>query len=191
MLSHCFGTVMEHLVGRQGQPRGAQVHAMQCTWVTRRDWARIYPFPDLIWGLAVEVRVSCWRSLCTWCLLKVSSFFISVPLAVALEQTLTCCSLGPCYSAVIAALSIVFHWQTSLVYFWGGKTSKFLFMSSTIVVHRLRIGTVLWVLQSCFILLQGSHWLEGFNFSTPTLTLCSIKQSQFYLNHLQSGLSWE
>jgi len=31
--------------------------------------------------------------------------FISVPTAVELEQTLTCCSLGPCYSVVIAVLS--------------------------------------------------------------------------------------
>jgi len=39
-------TVIEHLVGRQGQPRGAQVHAMHLS-----DWkggARIPPFPDLI-----------------------------------------------------------------------------------------------------------------------------------------------
>ena len=28
--------VIEHLVGRQGQPRGAQVCVMQCTWVTGR-----------------------------------------------------------------------------------------------------------------------------------------------------------
>jgi len=38
--------VIEHLVGRQGQPRGAQVHAMYLS-----DWrggARMHPFPDLI-----------------------------------------------------------------------------------------------------------------------------------------------
>jgi len=37
---------MEHLVGRQGQARGAQLHAMLLS-----DWkggARIHPFPDLI-----------------------------------------------------------------------------------------------------------------------------------------------
>ena len=52
--------VIEHLVVRQGQPRGAQVYAiMQCSWVTRRAGARIHPFPDLSGGLAVEVRVSC------------------------------------------------------------------------------------------------------------------------------------
>ena len=38
--------VTEHLVGRQGQPREAQVHAMYLS-----DWkggARMHPFPDLI-----------------------------------------------------------------------------------------------------------------------------------------------
>ena len=33
--------------------------------------------------------------------------FISMPTAVAFEQILTCCSLGPCCSAVVAVLSIV------------------------------------------------------------------------------------
>jgi len=37
---------MEHLVGRQGQPRGAQVHAMYLS--DGRAGARIHPFPDLI-----------------------------------------------------------------------------------------------------------------------------------------------
>jgi len=35
--------VMEHLVGRQGQSRGAQVHAMYPSTL-----ARIHPFPGLI-----------------------------------------------------------------------------------------------------------------------------------------------
>ena len=33
--------------------------------------------------------------------------FISVPMAAVFEQILTCWSLGPCCSAVVAALSIV------------------------------------------------------------------------------------
>ena len=37
--------VMEHLVGGQGQLRGAQVHAMYPS--DGRDGARILPFPDL------------------------------------------------------------------------------------------------------------------------------------------------
>ena len=48
--------VIEHLVGRQGQPRGAQVHAMH--WVTGRGGARIHLFPELFKGLAKEMRTS-------------------------------------------------------------------------------------------------------------------------------------
>jgi len=33
--------------------------------------------------------------------------YISVPMAVAFEQVFACCSLGLCYSAVTAVLSIV------------------------------------------------------------------------------------
>jgi len=33
--------------------------------------------------------------------------FISMPVAVAFEQILACCSLGPCCSAVIGAFSIM------------------------------------------------------------------------------------
>jgi len=37
--------LIEHLVGRQGQPRGAQVCAMKLS--DQKGW-RIHPFPDLI-----------------------------------------------------------------------------------------------------------------------------------------------
>ena len=33
--------------------------------------------------------------------------FVSVPVVVASEQILTYCSLGPCYSTIIAVLSVV------------------------------------------------------------------------------------
>lgn len=56
--------VTEHLVGREGQPRGAQVYAMYLR--DQKGWARIHSFPDLIYGLAVEARVFCWRFLPTW-----------------------------------------------------------------------------------------------------------------------------
>jgi len=36
--------VIEHVVGRQGQPTGAQV---QCTSMTRRGGAKTHPFLDL------------------------------------------------------------------------------------------------------------------------------------------------
>ena len=38
--------VIEHQVGKQGQPRGAQVHAMYLS--DGRGGARIHPFPALI-----------------------------------------------------------------------------------------------------------------------------------------------
>ena len=63
--------VMEHLVGRQGQPRGAQ--CMQCSWMTGRSGLWLHPF--LFEGLAVQVRVSCCTSLRTRGFLKVSSLF--------------------------------------------------------------------------------------------------------------------
>ena len=39
--------VIERLVGRQGQPRGAQVHVVHLSDQNRCE-ARIQPFPDLI-----------------------------------------------------------------------------------------------------------------------------------------------
>ena len=79
--------VMEHLVGRQGQPRGAQVHAMQCTCVTRRAGVRIHPFPPSLKGRH-------------WRYLRPSEGkqhfpLVSVPTAVACEQILTRCSPWP------------------------------------------------------------------------------------------------
>jgi len=38
-------SVVEHLVGRQDQPKGAQLHPMH---LTGRSEARIHPFPDLM-----------------------------------------------------------------------------------------------------------------------------------------------
>jgi len=97
--------------GKAGPTQGnsGACNAMQCTWVTVRGELRSHPFPDLMQGLAVEARVSCWRSLHTWGLLKVSSFFLLFlcPQLLQLEQIFTCCSLGPWCSAVTAAFSTV------------------------------------------------------------------------------------
>ena len=54
--------VMKHLVGRQGQPNGAQVHPMHLG--DRKGWSQDPPlsqpsFKGWQWG----VRVFCWRSL--------------------------------------------------------------------------------------------------------------------------------
>ena len=51
--------VTEHLVGRQSQPRGAQVHAMHLS--DQKGWSQdpsLDGFPGFILGLAVEARVS-------------------------------------------------------------------------------------------------------------------------------------
>ena len=65
--------LMEHLVGRQGQPRGAQVHAMQLSdW---KGWSRDPPLPrpHLRVGSGGG-GISCWRSQTTSGLTRVSSF---------------------------------------------------------------------------------------------------------------------
>ena len=93
--------VMEHLVGRQGQPRGAQVHAVYLS-----DWNGWSQGPPLASphlrvgsggeGISLEILV-CLRPpkgkqlLC----------FISVPTSFTFKQILTCCGLGSCCSAVI------------------------------------------------------------------------------------------
>jgi len=98
--------MIEHLVERQGQPRGAQVHAMYLS--DRNGWSQDPPLrtPHLRVGSGGEgtlleipayLRPSEGKQLLS---------FLSVLTAVVFEQTLSCCSLRPCYSAVIAALSI-------------------------------------------------------------------------------------
>jgi len=68
--------VMEHLMGRQGQPRGAQVQAMNLS--DQKGWSQDPPLPSphLRVGSGGE-GISCWRSLYTWGLLKVGSSFPS------------------------------------------------------------------------------------------------------------------
>ena len=99
--------VIEHLVRRQGQPRGAQVHAMFLS--DQKSWSQDPPLPR------PRLRVG---SGGKGILLKIPAYlrpfkgkqllsFISVPTAVAFEQVLTCCSLEPFCSAVVAVLSIM------------------------------------------------------------------------------------
>jgi len=102
-------TVIEHLGGRQGQPRGAQVHAIHLSdW---KGWSQDLPLPrphlrvgsgdeSILLEIAAYLRPSEGKQLLP---------FISVPIAVAFEQILTYCSLGTCYSRVIAAHSIALH----------------------------------------------------------------------------------
>jgi len=101
---------IEHLVGRQGQPRGAQVHAVHLS--DRKGWSQdpSLPRPYLRvgsggTGISLEIpaylRPSKGEQMLS---------FVSVPMAAAFEHILTCYSLGVCYSAIIA----VFHHITAL-----------------------------------------------------------------------------
>jgi len=101
--------VIEHLVGRQGQPRGAQLHGMHLS--DRKGWSQDPPLPRPHWrvgsggeGISPEIPAYLGSSKG-----KELPSFISEPMAVAFEQVLTCCSLGSCYSAVIAVYSIALH----------------------------------------------------------------------------------
>jgi len=82
-ISHCSGnaksqpeTVIEHLVGRHSQPRGAQVQAVHLR--DQKGWSQDPPLlrPHLRIGSGGE-GISCWRSLPTWGFPKVSSSFLS------------------------------------------------------------------------------------------------------------------
>ena len=99
--------VIEHLVGRQGQPREAQVQAMQLSdW---NGWSQDSPLPrphlrvgrggkGILLEIPAFLRFSEGKQFLS---------FIPVLTAVIFEQILPCCSLGPCCSAVIFVLSIV------------------------------------------------------------------------------------
>ena len=74
MLSHGLEQGFEHLVGRQGQPRGAQVCAMQLSGQKGWNQDPPPPIPHLRVGSGAG-GISFWRSLPTWGFLKVSSSF--------------------------------------------------------------------------------------------------------------------
>ena len=87
------------------------MHAMQCNALHLSDWEVWNQDPPLA---RLHLRVG---SGDKGILLKIPLYprlsegkqlpsFVSVPTAVAIEQVLTCCSLGLCCSAVIAVLSI-------------------------------------------------------------------------------------
>ena len=125
-ISHSFCSSLYKRLGRQGQPRGAQVHAMQLS--DQKGWNQDPPLlrPHLRVG-SEGIDIS----------LEIPMYFrpfvgkqilSCIPTAVAFEQVLTCYSLGPCCSSVIAAfpswdvLKIVKHklFQTAeyTICFW-------------------------------------------------------------------------
>ena len=86
---------IEHLLGGQGQPMGAQVHAMYLS--DGKGWNQYPPLPRPHLrtasggeGFLLEIPVYLQPSEG-----KQPLSIISVPMAVAFEQILTCCSLGP------------------------------------------------------------------------------------------------
>ena len=94
-------------MGRQGQPRGAQVHVTNLS--DQKGWSQdpLLCRPHLRVGsggrgilLQVPVYLRSFEG-------KQNLSFVYVLVAVAFEQVVTCCSPGPCCFAVIAALSIV------------------------------------------------------------------------------------
>ena len=111
--------MIEHLVGRQRQHNGAQVCGMHLS--DQKGWSQDSPLqrPNLRVGSGgedISLEFSLYmRPSETEQVLS----FVFVPAAVAFEQVLTCCSLGLCYSAAIAVLSIALQFlkTTSLVYF--------------------------------------------------------------------------
>ena len=95
--------VMEHLVGRQGQPREVQVHYMHLS-----DWKRWsqdppLPRPHLRVGSGSK-SISHWRSLPTWGLPWVSDSFISMSVVAVFGLVLICCSQRLCHPAVVILL---------------------------------------------------------------------------------------
>ena len=94
-------------MGRQGQTRGAQVHAMYLS--DQEGWSQDPPLPR------THLRIGRGsKSILLEILVYLRPFegkqilsFVSVSTAVVFEQVLACCSLGPCCSAVIAALPIM------------------------------------------------------------------------------------
>ena len=121
MLSHGL-----NLVGRQGQPRGAQVHARHLSdW---KGWSQDPPLPRpyLRVGIVGE-GVSSWRCLPTWGLPKVSSSFPSL-----LYLWLLC--LGSFSFAVakdFATLLLSFHYSITLVIAGCADFYNFLFSTSS------------------------------------------------------------
>ena len=128
-LSGCSGNaksqlesqVIAHLVGRQGQPRGPQVHSMQLS--DREGWSQDPPLPrphlrvssggeGVLLVFLISLRPSEGKQLL---------LFVSAPTAVVLGLVLFCCSRGLCRPAVIGVLSIVLQCYADPVKSWSSS----------------------------------------------------------------------
>lgn len=105
---------MGHLGGRHGQPRAAQVYAMELR--AQKGWSQDLPFPSphLRAGRGGEGRL--WEiPVYLWCYEgKWFLSFVSESIAVVFGQVLCGCSLGFCYS-IIDVLSDVLQYYTKLL----------------------------------------------------------------------------
>ena len=106
---------MEHLVGRQGQAKGAQVYAMYLSDQKVCSQVPPLPRPHLRVGSGnksnlLEIPVYLRPS-------EGKQFLSFISVFVVFEQTLACCSLGPCFFAVIAVICAVLHPLSCPAYF--------------------------------------------------------------------------
>jgi len=104
--------VIEHLVGRQGQPRGSQVHAMYLSdW---KGWSQDSPLPRPHLRVGSGGNRSHWRSLPTEGLPKVNSFFpfFLCPWLLHLRRF----SLAPAldFAAMLPLLCFLLHYMCTL-----------------------------------------------------------------------------
>ena len=106
MLSHGL-RLFEHLVGRQGQPSGAQVQAMHLSdW---EGWNQDPPLPrpHLRIGSGSEGILLEMPAYLRPSKGKQGFSFLSVSMAAAFGLVLTCCSLAICYPAIIAIIAVL------------------------------------------------------------------------------------
>jgi len=128
-------------VGRQDQPRGAQVHVMQCNAMQLSDQKGCSQDPPL---LRPYLRVNSGgkgnlleylANLRPFGGKQIYLFVCLFVMAVAFEQILICCSLGPRCSAVITVLSIMLQLSLKL-YLWFGKGYVKIVAQYKFLLHR-------------------------------------------------------
>jgi len=97
-------------VGKQDQPRGTQVHAMNLSNQKECILAPPLPRPHLRVGSGGE---SVLLEIFPYLRPSEGKWFFFISVAAVFGLLLVCCSLGLCHSAVIAVLSIMLQYFTS------------------------------------------------------------------------------
>ena len=94
-------------MGRQGQTKGAQVHAMFLSDQKGCSQDPPFPRPHLRVGSGVEnILLEVSADLKPSKVSSIFCFFLSVTTAATFEHVLSCCSPGLCCCAVFAAFSV-------------------------------------------------------------------------------------